>query len=178
MKVIRPAAGRLCGSVFINKQFEKYLREEYFPKQSDNLKATAGKLGYFDETEFLMRVSVSFDEAKKKFPTDGRYQIHVSSKQNYGGFWGMTLERYVSFLVLPFDIADTVCRALMQKFFDHVVKEIDEHVDIMMSDKAHRSKTKCFILSGGLGHSDYVIDHISEAWTPKDIKVLHPVEQQ
>jgi hydrogenase maturation factor HypF (carbamoyltransferase family) len=66
----------------------------------------------------------------------------------------------------------------MQKFFDHVVKEIDDYLEHMMNDSQLNVNVKCFILSGGLGQNAYVVNHIREQWESKGIRVIDPTEEQ
>lgn len=156
MRVVRPASGDLCGAVFINKNFTTWLKDVYFPRQEKNLNAVAGSLGFTCAEDFLAAASVSFEEAKKTFPRDTRYNVFVRGKAEYIRHWDAE-----------------VSKTEMQSFFDPVVDAIDKQVDLMLEDPADRSKLKCFIISGGLGKSQYIIKHMEQKWKDSGIRVLN-----
>lgn len=93
MREVHPTEGLLCGSIFINKQFEKYLTETYFPQQSTTIQAQAGMLGFPNEQEFVARASNAFNEAKKQFPEHERYVVSVLGRDKFVDTWSITLTK-------------------------------------------------------------------------------------
>jgi len=61
----------------------------------------------------------------------------------------------------------------MQQFFDPVVKSIDSEIENMLG--VDKSLVKCLILSGGLGKSEYIIQHVRDKWASSGTKVLSPL---
>ena len=155
MKVVQPASGGLCGAVFINHNFIDYLTSTHF--NEEDLNRLAGEMGYDSET-FLARASVAFEDAKKKFPDGGDfYYVIVHGKFKFRESWTMRLSK-----------------EQIEGFFDPVVKQIHAQIDAMVADDPAR--VKCLVLSGGLGKSVYVIEHIKKRWAPTGLHVLFPIE--
>jgi len=93
MQVVRPAFGALCGAVFINKEFERWLTDDYFPSKSETLGEISGSLGFHNPLDFLTRASVNFENAKKAFPIDSRYSVQVLGRGGYKPLWSVVLLR-------------------------------------------------------------------------------------
>jgi len=93
MKTVLPAAGGLCGAVFVNKAFERWLAFDYFPSKSETLGEISGSLGFHNPQDFLTRASVNFEHAKKAFPTDSRYSVQVLGLGGYKPLWSIVLSR-------------------------------------------------------------------------------------
>lgn len=91
MKVALPATGSLCGGVWVNRNFTKWLEHEYFPSQPVGLAKRANLLGFNNPQEFLSRASASLDEQKLKFPSAERYVISVSGKADFEDVWSHRL---------------------------------------------------------------------------------------
>jgi len=155
MRVVTPASGGLCGAVFINHNFVDYLTSTHF--KEEDLNRLAGEMGYDSDT-FLARASVAFEDAKKKFPDGGEYYyVIVHGKFKFRESWTMRLSK-----------------EQMEGFFDPVVQQIHAQIETMVADDPAR--VKCLILSGGLGKSVYIIEHMKKRWTPTGLHVLFPLE--
>jgi len=156
MEVVLPASGGLCGAVFINHNFIDYLTSTHFKEEAD-LNRLAGEMGYDSET-FLARASVAFEEAKKKFPDGGdHYYVIVHGKFKFRESWTIRLSK-----------------EQMEGFFDPVIKQIHAQIEAMVADDPAR--VKCLILSGGLGKSVHVIEHMKRRWAATGLHVLFPRE--
>lgn len=152
-----PATGALCGSVFLDRRFSKYMRrtlgDEFF--NSMKPKPKAGMMKYWENT-----VKLKFGNGTKP----GGYEVIVPGVDNNeklnveDGYHSMKYED-------------------VKAIFDPTVDEIIHLVSQQVSKvKEKGENVKAIILVGGFGSSEYLHYRLSNhTYGDRKIKVLQPV---
>jgi len=138
--------GYICGGMFVNRVFAKFLRDTY-----------GNDASWSDDV---------LEDAVRAFELDIKRRFDGKTNKTYTIRIGIQNHR-------P-HIQDSKLRlsgAQVKGFFDPVIEEIEKLV--LAQIRATKERVKCVILVGGFGCNKYLYDRLKRA-VPDDIKVSKP----
>jgi len=138
-----PGKGDLCGSIFLNRIFAKYLEKKFrgHPK--------------WDETKEAEAMDRFENDIKRNFDSDPEEKTYIIPAWGFGtneflGIWNNKL---------------LLSRETVQEIFEPVIKEILPLVKAQI--RASKKKVKAVLLAGGFGPNVYLQHRIQEAVGPR-----------
>ncbi|KAL1613681.1 hypothetical protein SLS54_010378 [Diplodia seriata] len=144
--------GDLCGSVFLDRAFERYIATIIGPERYRTQFSQKAKTNMMREFEYGVKRVFTGENALYTVDLKG------SGDDSMNGIDDDTITLKVS---------------MLKTIFDHVCNQVQTLVERQIDSVGeHGSKVKAVLLVGGFGSSKYLFNHISAAQKASEIRVL------
>ncbi|KFY86902.1 hypothetical protein V500_07322 [Pseudogymnoascus sp. VKM F-4518 (FW-2643)] len=149
VKEAAPGSGALCGSTYLNRRFQEYLKSKL-----------GGELGYDQET---------LDDAMKKFDEEIKREFSTDTKDAH--YWvpvpGLSNNQKLGIQRNKLTLPPDDLREILKPVIDEVVKLVRDQI------RSTNKDVKAILLVGGFGGSQYLFQRLRES-IPKNTAVLQP----